>query len=402
MGRKWRAFPTYYSPQYDLCLLWVPGLKGTTVTLRGGTGLSVGEATFAIGSPEGLELTVSEGVLSGVRSSGIRSGDVLLQTTAAISAGSSGGGLFDAQARLLGLTTSKIQRAENIGFAVSSDRIALAVREATSEASLLFRTGCVAIGAGRRDVAKPALERSVALDRTQGEAWLALAQCTDPLTGRADLESATQANPLLKEAWKLLGESYRWSGILKDADVLLEEARRYRGSKTAPEAQAEGPGVNYARAIAAYERVRALDPDDFDTLRQLASAYEGAGFLAEAVATLRAVLARQPGDQIALSALAGCLEKQGRCHDAMEVLTKVLASSAANPEETFAQADAWTTAAVGAEACSWAFNSLEAIGRSRQLTFAATKMRRDESDRGEEARELRFAEAKRVLDSQPR
>src|SRR5258708_35842173 len=64
--------------------------------------LHIGETVFAIGSPRGMELTISNGIVSGFReaSGGVK----LIQTTAPISAGSRGGGLFGDQGRLGGIT----------------------------------------------------------------------------------------------------------------------------------------------------------------------------------------------------------------------------------------------------------------------------------------------------------
>lgn len=55
--------------------------------------LRIGEPVFAIGSPRGMELTISNGIVSGFREA--TGGMKLIQTTAPFSPGSSGGGLFD-------------------------------------------------------------------------------------------------------------------------------------------------------------------------------------------------------------------------------------------------------------------------------------------------------------------
>lgn len=63
----------------------------------------------------GLERTVSEGIVSGIR--GHEPGE-WLQLSAPISPGSSGGGLFDLQGRLVGLTTFTLRESQNLNFAV--------------------------------------------------------------------------------------------------------------------------------------------------------------------------------------------------------------------------------------------------------------------------------------------
>ena len=61
----------------------------------------MGEPVYAVGAPQGLELSLSEGIVSQLRGGP----PPLIQTTVAISEGSSGGGLFNAEAELVGITT---------------------------------------------------------------------------------------------------------------------------------------------------------------------------------------------------------------------------------------------------------------------------------------------------------
>jgi len=100
----------------DLVLLKIKGFKLPTAELGDSDDLAVGAKVYAIGTPKGLELTFSEGIVSGLRDSG--EGYRVVQTSAAISPGSSGGGLFDDRGRLIGITTFKIGGGENLNFAL--------------------------------------------------------------------------------------------------------------------------------------------------------------------------------------------------------------------------------------------------------------------------------------------
>lgn len=82
--------------------------------------LEVGQQVFAIGSPRGLEHTISRGIVSALREMKEETGN-LIQTDAAISPGSSGGGLFDAEGRLIGIITFQFKEAQNLNFAVPAD-----------------------------------------------------------------------------------------------------------------------------------------------------------------------------------------------------------------------------------------------------------------------------------------
>ena len=91
------------------------------VRVRPYADVKVGERVFTIGTPRGLELTLAEGIISSKR---VKEGERLLQTSAPISRGSSGGGLFDAQGNLIGITTFMIRDAQNINFAIAAEEYA--------------------------------------------------------------------------------------------------------------------------------------------------------------------------------------------------------------------------------------------------------------------------------------
>lgn len=100
----------------DLCRISVPEISVPPVPLVRMANLKVGQKVYAIGNPRKLELTMSDGIISGFRDmDGLR----VIQTTAAISPGSSGGGLFDAEGRLVGITTFQYQNSfgQNLNFA---------------------------------------------------------------------------------------------------------------------------------------------------------------------------------------------------------------------------------------------------------------------------------------------
>ena len=104
----------------DLCRLNVAGLSARAVAIDSVTSLRTGQRVYAIGAPAGLELTISEGIVSALRK--VDNGTVI-QTTAPISPGSSGGGLFDMSGRLVGITTFQHRYGQNLNFALPADWI---------------------------------------------------------------------------------------------------------------------------------------------------------------------------------------------------------------------------------------------------------------------------------------
>lgn len=112
-GRKARLVNA--DPARDLCVLDVPGLDAPAAPLGSTRTLKVGQPVYAIGSPHGLELTLSGGLISSLRRT---ESEPIIQTDAAVSGGSSGGGLFDDHGRLIGITTFGIRGGQNLNFAL--------------------------------------------------------------------------------------------------------------------------------------------------------------------------------------------------------------------------------------------------------------------------------------------
>ena len=104
---------------HDLALLHIKDKnapKFKFVTLGSADALTVGESVFAIGSPMGLERTVTEGILS--TKTRELEGELYLQTTAQINPGNSGGPLFNMAGDVVGVTNMKIMSGEGLGFAI--------------------------------------------------------------------------------------------------------------------------------------------------------------------------------------------------------------------------------------------------------------------------------------------
>jgi serine protease Do len=78
--------------------------------------LAVGDRVFAIGSPLGLERTVTEGIVS-TKTRQVEGG-LYLQTTTQINPGNSGGPLFSLRGEVVGVTNMKLRFAEGLGFAI--------------------------------------------------------------------------------------------------------------------------------------------------------------------------------------------------------------------------------------------------------------------------------------------
>jgi hypothetical protein len=101
----------------DLAIIKIHGKPFPTLTLGNSDQIQVGEEVVAIGNPLGLELTVSNGILSGIRSDETEGGK-LLQITAPISRGSSGGPLFNMFGEVVGINVMFLEGGESLNFAI--------------------------------------------------------------------------------------------------------------------------------------------------------------------------------------------------------------------------------------------------------------------------------------------
>lgn len=103
----------------DRCVLEAKDIKLQPIAgIRPFSDLEEGERVFAIGTPYGRERTLSEGLVSKLQAA---SSANFVQTSAAISPGSSGGGLFDERGNLIGITTlQSVGRAQNLNFALAA------------------------------------------------------------------------------------------------------------------------------------------------------------------------------------------------------------------------------------------------------------------------------------------
>jgi hypothetical protein len=121
--------------QHDLAILQLADANAPALPLADGSRVVVGDEVFAVGSPYGLEGTLSRGIVSGIRdlerepnsvqgalaSTSVSSKpqkDRMFQITAPISPGSSGGPILDTQGKVIGVAVATFKDGQNLNFAV--------------------------------------------------------------------------------------------------------------------------------------------------------------------------------------------------------------------------------------------------------------------------------------------
>jgi Flp pilus assembly protein TadD len=281
----WTARIAFLDSGHDLCGLQVSGLSATPVTTRAVSTLSVGERVYAIGAPEGLELSLSEGLVSGLRKF---EGVSFIQTTAPISHGSSGGGLFDAHGKLIGITTSTVKDGQNLNFAIPAELvIGLKDHPATeihqteaegnaSQAMLLWQVALNAVESGTYEKALEAFKELSRLTPDNAAVWRWLGQLylrsKQPDSALEACQKAVHLSSEQGDNWACLGDVYEAEGQYPQA----EEAQK-RAVDLDPDVPVNWFGLGRVFAdegkkigvMTVYERLKALDHNYADTYYQL-------------------------------------------------------------------------------------------------------------------------------------
>jgi hypothetical protein len=106
---------------HDLVLLNVTDAKSPSLPFADSRQAAVGDEVFAVGNPQGLEGTFSQGIVSSIRD--VES-ETLLQITAPISPGSSGGPVLNSEGKVIGIAAATFNGGQNLNFAVPANYLA--------------------------------------------------------------------------------------------------------------------------------------------------------------------------------------------------------------------------------------------------------------------------------------
>ena len=117
-GVRWAADSQRSDVDHDLCLLHVPGLQATVVSLGRAERLATGQAVTALGYTGGLGMQNSEGEVLGLHR---LDGGRVIQSSNWFSSGASGGGLFDEDLRLVGILTFRLRGGEAHYFSAPAE-----------------------------------------------------------------------------------------------------------------------------------------------------------------------------------------------------------------------------------------------------------------------------------------
>ncbi len=276
----------------DICLLEAKGLTAKSAQLGQATHLKVGEPVYAVGAPQGLELSLSNGIVSQLRGGS----PPFIQTTAAISPGSSGGGLFDELGRLVGFTTLYIEGGQSLNFAMPVEwarEIQPGTKVAQGRSTGDWNKRASALqSAGNWPGLRDWSEQWTLAQPGNVEAWTSLAYSYEYLQRYTEsIEAYRQVlriNPEIESAWFVIGLNY--SKLERHSEAI--EAYRHV-LRTNPAVAWPELGYSYLKlkryteAIEAYRQRLRIDPNDAITWYYLGLSYSKSGNRAEALVAVQ-------------------------------------------------------------------------------------------------------------------
>lgn len=118
---------TAVDPVRDLVVLKISLGRSQALPLGNSDTVQVGESVYAVGNPQGLEGTFSQGIISSIRQVGA---DKLRQITAPISPGSSGGPVLNDRGEVIGISVATFRGGQNLNFAIPSNYLRTLVARA--------------------------------------------------------------------------------------------------------------------------------------------------------------------------------------------------------------------------------------------------------------------------------
>ena len=148
------------SPVKDIVILKVGTANRPKVTIGNELQLQVGEPIYVIGAPKGLTASFSSGIVSAFRQ---EDGEFLIQMTASIAPGSSGGPVLDRRGQVVGIATAKMKEG-SFGFAVGASDLLQLMKVPLSVASQLSELEPAA-PASSTEASDPGLDKAKSLLR---------------------------------------------------------------------------------------------------------------------------------------------------------------------------------------------------------------------------------------------
>ncbi len=280
---------------------------------------SIAERVVVIGSPMGLEQTISEGIVSAIRT---HPADInIYQLTAPISQGSSGSPVLNQTGSVIGVVSFQASKGQNLNFAVSikalelltADREELSIAEWTLRrsssdlrlAATLCQKGAQLSIRGKYEAALDFYQRATEANPDDPDAWHGLGSCyvglDQPEDAAAAFRHSISADPENASSHFLLAmfykrqEQYQLS-IPPLLRVISIESKNVQARLEL--ADTYGKLNQTDEQIASFEAILAFNPDHVPTLHMMGNTIRGIGRYDEALGLLQKASALEPDNAL--------------------------------------------------------------------------------------------------------
>ena len=304
----------HVDPENDIAIIKVEGKDYPKVRIGDASKAQIGEKVYAIGSPQGLENTISEGILSGIRE--IDRERKILQMTAAISPGSSGGPVFNGRGEVIGIATFLIAETQNLNFALPVNLVmaGLSKKELVSPqeackldysetASCWFYQGLAFGSIGQHDRAADAFKRSLEIDTKKVETYVNLGVSYASMGKYQEaidmLNQALRVDPNRADTLSKLGTVFSQMEKYEDAISNLKKSIDLKPDDPVTHfnlAVTYGKLQQHREAIASVKETIRLVPNYPDAHGFLGFSYANLGMYPEASAAFKAAIRLSPDD----------------------------------------------------------------------------------------------------------
>lgn len=312
----------------DIAIISVQAQELHYIPLGNSDRVKVGEKVVAIGNPEGLRNTVSDGVVSGLRT---LEDSKRIQFTAPVSTGSSGGVLLDLTGHAIGIVTESLVTAQNINFAIPINTVRKVLGQRLQVDLTSFTEKYTAV---TKEVTGELAQKSL----KEGKEYLSKGSLID---AEERFREAVRYNPSLTEAWVSLGNVYLIFALmvphkerpdlrrnfLDQAILQLEKAVKLDPKNARSHsllAEVFLHQGNLALAVRAYLIAKSLNPRDWGTYIGLGRAYAEQGKYQEAVEEIEIAISLNPDDYLGYAHLGYALFMMKKYGEASEAYAKAI------------------------------------------------------------------------------
>jgi Flp pilus assembly protein TadD len=279
----------------------------------------VGDQVIVIGSPRGLEATLTEGIVSGYR----QVDDFkLIQISAAISPGSSGGPVFNLKGEVVGVATLTRTDAQNISFAVPGSRVVALIESPNKPTRIRFKDSATSDLAGPEKPSKASPEKAVKPPPEAKPPEPPVAKVPIPEPTPAPKKEVPQP-PKMVSAKDIFAQGMKYfqeENFEKAAQAFKEAARLQKDWTTAW----YNLGLSYSRlrrmteAEEAYKVALRLNPKYSEAHNNLGTIYDKIGRRKDALECFKKAVTAKPENAEANYNLGGSYYQLNRFQEAIE------------------------------------------------------------------------------------